>query len=478
MTTIEPTIEAPADQSAASPDHKVWPQSPWVPYDERVLLYALEHWAFGGVAQAWEYTGWRDEQVSWKTTAYIHGHLNPSPTTRVTGPDALEFLESISVNSYRTFKVGAGRHAILSDDEGRVAAHGLLLRTGEEEFLSYWLAPYLAYRYLQRPDLDVQIEDLTGRVFLFQIGGPRSLEILEEATGENLHDVAFLRTRLTNVAGHEVRIVRIGMAGTLAYELHGPIEAAQEVYKAVYEAGLPYGMRKLGVLAYMTNHTENGFGQGFYHFAQPWGAEDPALQEFLAQIGFDATKGIRYAGSAAGDLSRAYRTPYDLGWGHMVKFNHDFPGRAVLERAAAEDRTRMVTLVWNSDDVSEVITSELRGGPEYTPMRLPNDIMYEPGQLHKAQVIRLDKVLADGRDIGTSSGRSFSVWSHDMLSLATIEKEFAEEGTELTVVWGDEGTPQKEIRATVARYPYLIDPPRNEVFDVSTIPSNYPPRNA
>lgn len=48
------------------PNHKMWPQSPWVPYDDRVVLYSLEHWEFGGVAQAWEYTGWRDEAMSWK----------------------------------------------------------------------------------------------------------------------------------------------------------------------------------------------------------------------------------------------------------------------------------------------------------------------------------------------------------------------------------------------------------------------------
>ncbi|MEU4227806.1 hypothetical protein AB0F17_26255 [Nonomuraea sp. NPDC026600] len=56
-----------------------------------------------------------------------------------------------------------------------------------------------------------------------------------------------------------------------------------------------------------------------------------------------------------------------------------------------------------------------------------------------------------------------------MLSLAPIDVEHAEIGTELTVLWGAPGTRQREIRATVARYPYL-DLPRNEKVDVSTIP--------
>ena len=65
-----------------------------------------------------------------------------------------------------------------------------------------------------------------------------------------------------------------------------------------------------------------------------------------------------------------------------------------------------------------------------------------------------------------------------MLSLATIDTRYAEEGTEVVVLWGHPDTRQKEIRATVSRFPYLIDPVRNENFDVSTIPSRYPAREA
>lgn len=45
--------------------------------------------------------------------------------------------------------------------------------------------------------------------------------------------------------------------------------------------------------------------------------------------------------------------------------------------------------------------------------------------------------------------------------------------TEVTVLWGDPGTKQKEIRATVSRFPYLHEN-RNEQVDVSTIPCRAP----
>jgi glycine cleavage system aminomethyltransferase T len=479
-TTTAPEGVAGDATPVADPNHKSWMQSPWVPYDDRVILYDNEHWEFGAASQAWEYTGWRDEALSWKTTASISGHLNPSPTTRITGPDARAFLESVCVNSFQKFAVGASRHAIMTDDAGRVAAHGMLLRLAEDEFIAYWLAPYLVYRSMAPHGFDITIEDQTGHGYLFQIGGPKSLEILEDAAEENLHDIAFLRHRTATIAGEPVRILRIGMSGTLAYEVHGDsVAVAQKVYQAIYDAGLPHGIKKIGVQTYMCNHTESGFGQAYFHMPLPWGDEDPDLHKFMLAIGFDATANVKYTGSAGSTLTpRRYRSPYELGWGHMVNFNHEFPGKAALQKEAAENKNTMVTLVWNADDLARLFTAtHFEEGDRPTPMPFPNDYNFLPGYSNKAQVLRADKVFVDGVDVGTSSGRTYTEWSHEMLSLATISTEYAAEGTDVVVLWGDEGTAQFEIRAKVARFPYLIDPVRNEHFDVSTVPSKYPARN-
>jgi glycine cleavage system aminomethyltransferase T len=57
-----------------------------------------------------------------------------------------------------------------------------------------------------------------------------------------------------------------------------------------------------------------------------------------------------------------------------------------------------------------------------------------------------------------------------MISLAWIDREFAIEGTEVKVLWGDVDHPQFEIRATVARFPYYDGKYRNETFDTAEIP--------
>lgn len=84
--------------------------------------------------------------------------------------------------------------------------------------------------------------------------------------------------------------------------------------------------------------------------------------------------------------------------------------------------------------------------------------------------IHQDKVLdVDGNMIGVSSGRMMSLYYHEMVSQCQLDLAFYKEGTEVYVLWGEPGTNQIKIRATVARFPYFSENPNNK-FDVETIP--------
>lgn len=439
---------------------KVIPHSVFVPYDRINGLYVCSGHPF---AVPFEYTGWWDETMSWKETCYLHGNLNPSPTFRIKGSDAIKFLSDICVNTVTNFPVGTGKHGIMCNEEGLVMQDGVLLRLGEEDFVTYWLAPYIPYA-LMKGNYNAVGEDLTGKVFLFQVAGPRSLEVLEVATGDDLHDIKFMHHRLSSIDGMEVRVLRMGMAGTLAYEVHGKVEDARPVYNAILKAGEPFGIRRLGLRAYMLNHTEDGFPQAYYHFPYPW-AEDKGFAEFMSKIGGGLGFEVSLSGSMGTDFRMRYRTPVELGWAAMIKFDHDFVGRKALEKEVAHPRRKMVTLVWNTGDIIDVYASQFRPGEPYANMDHPNDLDYNvgPSRYHA------DQVLKDGKPVGISSGRAYSYYYREMISLCSIDVAHSTLGTEVIVLWGNPGTRQKEIRATVSRFPYL-NKDRNEDVDVSKIP--------
>lgn len=457
-----------------SEEHRI-PHTPYAAYNPDVAIYNLS----AGHARPLEHTGWKDEVLSWKTGCYLHAGLNPTDTYRVAGPDATAMFNDICVNNIERLKVGSSTHAIMCSPRGNITAHGMLLRVAEQEYMTYWLEP-VASCYATSGEYDVVGEDLTGTKFLLQIGGPRALEVVEAALGEDFHDVRFLRHRPATigsanvgVTGGELSILRVGMAGSLAYEVHGEIADAPRVYEAIYEAGKPFGLRRLGTLSYFPlNHTENGFPQSTAHFQLAW-AEDPKLTRYLRAKGWTIVDepgrhsigGFNVGGSIEGDLSVRYCNPIELGWGHLVKLDHDFVGRDALAPLKESPTHRMVTLVWEPEDIIDVYRSQFEHGEEYELIEFPAD----PRNTRPGLVAYNHSVVKDGRQVGMSMGRMYSYFYRKMISICPIEVEHSEIGTEVTVIWGAPGSRQKEIRAVVDRYP-MLDTDRNESIDVDDIP--------
>ena len=421
--------------------------SPYVPFYKENVLYTgvLKDFLY-----PYEFTGWKDEQLSWKKTCYLHGGLNPSPTYRFSGPGAAEFLSKYCVNTFKKFPVGSGKHCITCDEDGIITSDGVILRTGEDVFVTYWMWSLAMAAGTEAGNYDMKFEDQSSEMFLFQVGGPSSLSVLEAATGDDLHDIRFMRLKMSSICGKQVRIVRMGMAGSLAYEVHGDLKYAKEIYDAIYQAGIPFGIRRLGWHAYMMQHTENGFPQFGDHF-------------IMKLPGAPSNKG-NVKGSI-GPEADGYANPYELGWGGSVKFDHEFVGRKALEEIAANPKRKPVSLEWNKDDILKVYASRFEEGEPYQDFDRVNDMVYVGG----GTVLHQDKVLnSKGEEIGYSAGRGYTYYYRSMISIAVLDIPYAEEGTEVTVVWGDPGTRQINIRAKVTRFPYFNEH-RNQKFDVETV---------
>jgi glycine cleavage system aminomethyltransferase T len=437
--------------------------SPYVPFYSEEILYIPWDRPF---IYPFEYTGWRDEVLSWKKTCYIHANLNPSRFVRMKGPDVLRFLSDTFVNAISNFPIGSGKHGCMCNDKGQICADGVIIRTGEYEFDTYFMAPYMTYA-IDIGKYDVEYQDLSAEHYLFQVAGPRSLEILEKVTGDDLHDIKFMRYKESGIGDKRFRVLRMGMAGSLAYELHGHIKDATEVYDAIYQTGKEFGIRRLGLHAYMLNHTENGFPQFFYHFPLAW-TSDANYKSFMAERGIDITKAMPdLAGSMGTDIEKLYRTPIELGWSNLIRFDHNFVGRGTLEKESVNPRRKMVTLVWEKEDLLDIYASQFEKGEPYANMDEPNHFTT---MLCGKHIEYSDKVLSPQDEyIGISSGRAFSFYYRDMISLCSIDVAYSSINSEVVVLWGNPGTRQKKIRAKVSRFPYY-DENRNQSVDVNLIP--------
>lgn len=403
-----------------------------------------------------EYTSWMDESMSWKETCYI-GDWSFLWERRFKGPDALKLLSAISVNSFAKFDIGQAKHVVHCDKSGKVIHEGILSRVDDEDFILFGRGGFWADYRLRKGKYNAISEPVD--LFNFQVSGPNAVAVVEKAAGESVRNIGFMRFRKIRIDGHEIWALRQGMAGEIGFELQGPIKHRDDVYAAILNAGTQYGIRRLGARVATINHLEACFPTIVSDYLPAIFDDDMA--EYLAE--FDAAmprfaSTFNIAGSfEADDVSAWYRSPVELGWTKNIKFDHDFIGRNALEEEVANPKRTMRTLVWNSDDVVDVYASLFKKGKAYQFMDIPRD---QRGFMYA------DKVISDGKTVGVATSRGYSYYFREMISLCTIDLSHSEIGTEVAVVWGEPGEPQKEIRAKVAPAPYKKD---NRRLDLSTL---------
>jgi vanillate/3-O-methylgallate O-demethylase len=89
----------------------------------------------------------------------------------------------------------------------------------------------------------------------------------------------------------------------------------------------------------------------------------------------------------------------------------------------------------------------------------------------RRMIAHADHTLHAGKPVGVSSGTTYSYYFRKMISLCTIDREYANIGTDVIVQWGDFGGPVKDIRARVERFPYLSEGRNRDVDVASASPS-------
>lgn len=408
-----------------------------------------------GSYYTWEADPWYETCKSWAESCYIHAGISGAEI-KFHGPDAQAFLSKLCMNCIMKWKAGRNKHLVMLDEEGLIAAHCLGMKDNDQTYRITAALPFAAMKLLQTGAYDVQ---MTSRdIFVFQFSGPKALTILEKLTKTNLHDLAFLQYRTVTIPeiDVDVEVNRIGMSGTIAYELRGEKADGPTVYNAAYEIGKPIGLKRLGWKSYPVNHAFGGYPQVTVSFESA-SYKDSKILEMTPAV-------IHFTGSVEPENLRArLRTPVEVGWEWMAKFDHDFIGRKALEKEIAEPKRKIVSLIWNPEDILDLQASLYRDEEPYKQINYPCAV---PGMCGANQ----DYVTtADGKVIGFSSSAVYGAQYHMMISECTMDIEYAVEGEEVIVKWGDYGRRIKDIRATIAKFPLnkLVE---NKDYDLSTCP--------
>ena len=410
-----------------------------------------------------EFTNWRDEQRAWRESCALLESSYHMTHLYLKGPGAKALLNHVGANKIGAFPPNRGKQLICASPDGYLIADGICFHTADDVYriaagpsISDWVQFNVETGHF---DVEMDRDETTGirggdpRLYAYQIQGPHALALMNEVTEGSLPEIGFFGIGEFRIKGRPVRALRHGMAGAPGFEIFGPWADQAVIMEALTTVGEKYGLRKVGALAFPTSSIESGWMAtplpGIYH-----GEAMKPYREWLTPNHRAALASL--GGSLEShDIHDYYMDPIEIGYGPFLDFDRDFVGRDALAEKMKNPRRKKVTLVWNEDDVMRTMRDSLfRADTPARFIKMPLAIY---------ATYQCDEVVRDGRRTGVSQYAGISANARQMLSLALVNVEDSEPGTQVVLRWGEpnsrrstvEANVMHEIRATVAPAPYF-----------------------
>lgn len=412
-----------------------------------------------------EYSNWRDEQIAWQKTCVLFNQSYHMEDMYVSGPDSLRLLSDLGINSFKGFEPGRAKQFVPCNYDGYVIGDVILFYLDKDLFnlvgrpsVHNWVqynaeAGKYNVKFERDPRAAAQKGPVVRKAYRFQLQGPNAMKLTEKVMGRPAPELKFFHLTSITVAGKKVHALRHGMVGQPGWELFGPWEDGEAVKSVIVEAGREFGLRLVGARAYSSNTLESGW------IPSPMPAiySGEKMKPFRQWLSANSYEAIASLGGSfySNNIEDYYLNPWDLGYGPILKFDHDFVGREALEKMSKQPQRRKVTLALDDGDVTRAIGTMFQKKDRVKFFDWPSAVY---------ATLPYDKVMKNGKIAGISTWCGYSANEGRMLTLAILKEEFTEPGTEVTFVWGEEGGGsakptverhvQTEIRAIVSPVPY------------------------
>ena len=235
--------------------------------------------------------------------------LTPMTKYRITGPDALLYIDRLVTRDMTKVKPGRVAYAVWCDDQGQVIDDGTIFHLRDGEYRLCSQERHFAWLNAAAIGFDVTITEETADIAALAVQGPTSFSILSRMGLAGLAELKPFDLTHVDFEGVELMVSRTGFTGDLGYELWIAPEKAEVLWDKLFAAGKVTGIRAIGTHALEVARIEAGL--------------IAVYEEFLP---VDET--VRTGRS---------RSPLELGLGWLVDFKKaNFNGR----RALADEKRR------------------------------------------------------------------------------------------------------------------------------------------
>ena len=303
-----------------------WERPQWYGANEDLITECAVPVRSGWEAQQWspiqagEHRATRERAAMYDLTAFTK--------IEVSGPSALEFLQSITANQLDR-PVGKVVYTAMLNRNAGIQCDLTLTRLARDRFLVLTGGASgtrdLAWMRSHAPDDgSVAISDVTSEYCGIGLWGPKAREVLQRVCHEDVSNRAFpyFASKQVTIGAAPARALRVSYVGELGWEIYVPTEYGLNVWDALWEAGQAIGIVAAGGGAFESLRLEKGY--------RLWGT----------------------------DIHTEYN-PYEAGLGWAVKLNKgNFLGREALMRIREAGIERRLCCLTMSDPNQVVLGKE------------------------------------------------------------------------------------------------------------------------
>jgi aminomethyltransferase len=181
----------------------------------------------------------------------------------VKGPNALAFLQKVTSNNVAALQPGKVQYTCFPNEQGGIVDDLLVYHYEPEKYLLVVNAANIEKDWnwcVAHNAEGAELENASDRMAQLAVQGPKAIEVLQKLTSVDLSGLPYYTFTVGEFAGDpQVIISNTGYTGAGGFELYFYPEEADRIWKAIFEAGVAFGIKPVGLGARDTLRLEMGF---------------------------------------------------------------------------------------------------------------------------------------------------------------------------------------------------------------------------
>ncbi|TDO05631.1 glycine cleavage system aminomethyltransferase GcvT [Sunxiuqinia elliptica] len=217
---------------------------------------------FAGYEMPVEFNGIKEEHLTVRNAVGVFD-VSHMGEFWVKGPNAAKLVQKLTTNDISKLRMGQAQYTCFPNGKGGIVDDLLVYYYEPNKYMLVVNAANIEKDWnwvVSQNDIGAELENASDEISQLAIQGPKATEVLQKLTKVDLADVPFYTFVTDKFAGvDDVIISATGYTGSGGFELYFHNKDAEQIYKAIFEAGEEFGIKPIGLGARDTLRLEMGF---------------------------------------------------------------------------------------------------------------------------------------------------------------------------------------------------------------------------